>query len=72
MFLTVERCDCSLSFVIGAHLDESESLAPAGLPVADDFSALHGAVLRKQLFQIRAGRGIAQISDIQLAAHEIS
>jgi hypothetical protein len=64
MFLAIEGRDRRLSFVIGAHLDESESLAPAGFPVADDFRAGHGAVLRKQLFQIRAGRGIAQISDV--------
>jgi hypothetical protein len=56
MFLTVQGCDSCLSFFIATHLDESESLAAAGFPVADHFSALHGAVLREQLFQIRASR----------------
>jgi hypothetical protein len=52
VFLAVERRDSGLSFVIGAHLDKSESLASAGFPVADDFRAGHGSVLREQLFQI--------------------
>ena len=56
MFLAIESCDGSLSFFIGAHLDEPESLAPTGFAVADDFSAGHGSVLREQLFQIRASR----------------
>jgi hypothetical protein len=56
MFLAIQGGDCSLSLFIGAHLDEPESLASAGFPVADHFSALHGAVLREQLFQIRASR----------------
>jgi hypothetical protein len=64
VFLTVEGRDCSLSFVIGAHLDKPESLASAGFTVADDFRARHGSVLREQLFQIRAGCGIAQIPDV--------
>jgi hypothetical protein len=55
VFLTVQGGDCSLGFIIGAHLDEPESLAAAGFTVADDFRAGHGAVLREQLFQIRAG-----------------
>jgi hypothetical protein len=64
VFLAVQCRNSSLSFIIGPHLDESESLAAAGFPVADDFCAGHGAVLRKQLFQIRASRGIAEISDV--------
>jgi hypothetical protein len=64
MFLAVQCRDGSLSFFIGPHLDESESLAATGFAVADDFCAGHGAVLRKQLFQIRASRRIAEISDV--------
>jgi hypothetical protein len=64
VFLAVQCSDCSLGFFIATHLDESESFAAAGFPVADDFRALHGAVLREQLFQIGAGCAVAQISDI--------
>jgi hypothetical protein len=56
VFLAIEGCDCGLGLIVGPHLDESKSLAAAGFPVADDFSAGHGAVLREQLFQIRASR----------------
>jgi hypothetical protein len=56
VFLTVQGCDRRLGFIVGPHLDESKSLAATGFPVADDFSAGHGSVLREQLFQIRASR----------------
>jgi hypothetical protein len=72
VFLTVEGCDRRLGFFIRTHLDESESLASTGFPITDDFCTLHGAVLREKLFQFRAGRIVAQIPDIQLAAHEVS
>jgi hypothetical protein len=55
MFLTVQSGDRSLGFFVTAHLDESESLASTGLAIADHLRALHRAVLREQLFQIRAG-----------------
>jgi hypothetical protein len=56
MFLAIQSGDRSLSFFIGPHLDESEPLASTGLAVTDHFCAGHGAVLRKQLLQIRASR----------------
>jgi hypothetical protein len=54
MFLAVEGCDRSLGFIIGPHLDESETFASTCFAVADDFRAADSAMLREQLFQIRA------------------
>jgi hypothetical protein len=56
LFLTVQGGDGSLRFIVGTHLNESETLAAACLAVADHFSAAHGAVLTEQLFQFRARR----------------
>jgi hypothetical protein len=69
VFLAVEGADCGLGFFIRSHLDETEPFAASGVPVADDFRALHGSVLREQLFKIRAGGIVAQVPNIQLAAH---
>src|SRR5215217_3296344 len=68
-FLAVQGRDRRLGFLVGAHLDEPESLAAAGVPVLNDFRALHGPVRGAQLFEVRAGRVIAQVPDVQLAAH---
>jgi hypothetical protein len=64
VFLTVQGGDRGLGLVVRAHLNKSETLAAAGFAVADHFSAADGAVLGEQLFQFRAGRGIAQITNI--------
>ena len=72
MFLAVECGDCRLGFFIRAHLNKAETLASASLPIADHLGALNGSVLGEQLLQIRAGRAIAQITNIQLAAHKKS
>jgi hypothetical protein len=44
MFLPVEGRDRGLSLCIAAHLNESEALAPARFPVADNLGRLNGAV----------------------------
>src|SRR5207302_1804634 len=44
VLLAVEGRDRGLGLLIGAHLDETETLAAAGVPVADHLSALHRAV----------------------------
>jgi hypothetical protein len=72
VLLPVQGRDGGLRFAVAAHLNKAEALAPAGVPVADDFRRLHGAVLREQLLQIRTCRVIAQVPDIQLAAHGVS
>src|SRR5437764_796482 len=54
MLLTVERPDGRLGGLFRVHLYEPESLTASGLAVADDLSALHGSVRRKQLLQLRA------------------
>jgi hypothetical protein len=72
VFLAVQSGDSRLGLFISAHLNEAEAFASTGLTIADDFGALHGSVLGEQLLQIRAGRAIAQITYIQLAAHKKS
>src|SRR5208337_3832026 len=42
--LAVEPGDGGLRLAVAAHLDETEALAPAGVPVADDLRAAHGSV----------------------------
>ena len=44
MLLAVEGRDGRLCLCIRTHLDEPETLAAAGVPVVDDFGALHGSV----------------------------
>src|SRR5688500_13398576 len=68
-FLPVQGGDGGLGLLVAAHLDEPESLAAAGVPVLDHLGALHGAVLRAQLLEVRAGRVVAEVPDVQLAAH---
>ncbi|CAA9405275.1 MAG: hypothetical protein AVDCRST_MAG64-1945 [uncultured Phycisphaerae bacterium] len=65
--LAVQGVDRGLGLLVGAHLDEAEALAAAGVPVADDLCALHRTVLREELLEIRAGRVVAQVPDVQLA-----
>ena len=43
-----------------------------GVAIGDDFRALHGPELGKQLLQIGAVDAVAQIPDIQLLAHHTS
>jgi hypothetical protein len=72
MFLAVDSRDGCLRFSIGAHFDETEALASAGVAVCDDLSALHGAVRSKELFQSGAIDVVAHISNIQFLAHSSS
>ena len=71
MFLAVDSRDGCLRFGIGAHFDETEALASAGVAVSDDLSALHGAVRSKELFQSGAIDVVAHISNIQFLAHNM-
>src|SRR5262245_31957080 len=52
VILLVERFDRGLCVALRAHLDEPEALAPACVAVGNHLRALHGAELRKQLFQV--------------------
>src|SRR5205823_4317853 len=72
MVLTIQSRDRSLRLFVRSHLHKPKALAAARLAVRDDFGAADGAVLRKQLFQIRTRRVVAQVPNVQLAAHEIS
>src|SRR5262249_40646130 len=53
-----------------AHLDETEALRPASIPVHDDLRRLDGAVSREHLFQITVADAVGQIAYVQLLAHE--
>ena len=64
-FLPVQSRNRRLSFLIGAHLDESEPLGAAGLAVHNDFRALDLAVRREQLLAAVARQAVTQVSDIQ-------
>src|SRR5688572_8232541 len=70
--LAVQGRDRGLRLGVAAHLDERETLAPTGVPVLNDLGGLHGAVLPTQLLEVRARGVIAEISDVQLAAHVIA
>src|SRR5262249_7350606 len=70
VLLAVEGRDRGFRLGVTAHLDEPETLAPPGLPVGDDLGALDRAVLREELFQLRAIDLIAEVTDVQLLAHE--
>jgi hypothetical protein len=72
VFLTVECGDTGLRLGIAAHLDESETLAAAGFPIGNHFSALNSAMRSEQFLQCRAIDIVAQISNIQLLAHVFS
>jgi hypothetical protein len=69
MFLAIESRDGGCSFSVATHFHETETLAPTGFPVRDDFGALDGAMRAKQFLQRRAIHVIAHVSDIQLLAH---
>ena len=47
-FLAIQGADGALRFGIAGHLDESESLGPAGVTVGNDADALNGSVLFEQ------------------------
>jgi hypothetical protein len=72
VFLTVESGDTGLRLGITPHLDESETLAAAGFPIGNHFSALNSAMRSEQFLQCRAIDIVAQISNIQLLAHVFS
>jgi hypothetical protein len=70
VLLAVHGGDGRLGFVVRPHLNESEPFAAPGLAVADDFSAFDGSVRREHLLQRRAIDAVAEISNVQLAAHD--
>jgi hypothetical protein len=72
VILVVEAVNRGQGLGLGVHLDESESLAPAGVAVLNDLGALDGAELREQLLKLRAVDLIGQITNIQLLAHRWS
>jgi hypothetical protein len=69
VLLPIERSHRRRRLFVGPHFYESESLAPAGVPVIDDLGGYDLTMRRKQLLEFRAIRRIAQIPDIQLLTH---
>jgi hypothetical protein len=47
----VESRDCGLCLLVRGHFHESETLAPASVPIIDDLSGHHLAMSAKHLFQ---------------------
>jgi hypothetical protein len=41
VLLAVEGCNGSLRFLVVGHFDESETFAPAGVPIVDDLGGNH-------------------------------
>src|SRR5688500_5195617 len=69
VLLAVQRRDCGRGLVIVGHLDEPETLAPAGVPVVDVLGGHDLAVLPEELLQLRAIDAVAQVADVQLLTH---
>ncbi len=69
VFLAIESGNRGLSFLIGAHLDKSESLGATGVPVHDDLSRSHGSVRFEHLRQLAVGHTIRKVADIKLPTH---
>ena len=69
VFLAVQRCDRRLGFLIGPHFDEAEPLGAAGVSVVNDLGGDNGAVLAKQLLELRAIDLVAQVSNVKLLTH---
>jgi hypothetical protein len=65
----VKPVNRSLSLSVVVHLDEAKALAPARRSILDHLRALHGAVLREQLFQGGITDPIRQIAYVKLLAH---
>jgi hypothetical protein len=72
VFLLIEGVDRRPCFVVGAHLDEPEALAPTCVAVGDDLRALYTAELRKQLFQVGTAHPVSEVADIQFLTHRQS
>jgi hypothetical protein len=72
MILAVQRGNSRLCLGFRSHLDESKAFGAAGIAVSDHFGGLDGTMCLKQRLQIGASHVIAQIANIQLAAHRNS
>src|SRR5262245_4994897 len=67
--LAIQCRDGGLGFLVRLHLDETEALGSARIPIHDDLSRLHRAVGFEHLFEVPRGHGVAQIADVQLSSH---
>jgi len=70
VLLTVKGSDRSLRFGIGGHLDETEALGASGVAVLDDLGAFDGSMLREQLFERGIVHVVAEVTHVQLFAHD--
>jgi hypothetical protein len=69
---SIQTADGGLRFFVAAHLNETETFAPAAVAVFDHLSTNNGPELREQLLQIRAPHVVTQIPAIQLLSHHPS
>jgi hypothetical protein len=69
VLLAVQGRDGCLRLLVRGHFDESETFAPAGVPIVDDLSGNHLSVSAEQLFEFRAVHLVAQVPDVQLLTH---
>jgi hypothetical protein len=61
-FLPVQGADGALRFGVATHLDETESLGPACIPVRNDADALNGSILFEQRTDRVFGSPKAEVS----------
>src|SRR3989338_4233192 len=62
--LAVPRLNCLLCFLIGRHLDESETLRTAAHLIHDDDSRLDGSALRESILELCIGRAVREPADV--------
>jgi hypothetical protein len=67
--LAVESSDSGLRLLVGAHLDEAETLGTSGVAVHDYLGRANRAVWPKHLFEITLANVVTQITYIKLLAH---
>src|SRR3982750_2994509 len=70
--MIMQGCNCGLSFGIGSHFDETETLATTCLTILNHFGAGHCPVLTEQLLQFRAAHAVTEVAYIQLLTHHRS
>ena len=58
MIMIMQSRNRGLSFGIGSHFDEPESLAPTGLTILNHFGAGDCPVLTEQLLQFRTAHAV--------------
>jgi hypothetical protein len=69
MLLPIKGGDGGRGFFVAGHFDKTKTFAASRVAIVNDLGAGDLPVLGKQLFEIRAGYVVAQISHIKLLTH---